>query len=81
MRAEIDERKQRRTRVMTFIEENDVLDEDKSARLNLKREIAEREEAIRKRDSAADLVPDEAAEKNLLLFFEPLRRRARRRTS
>ena len=81
MRAEIDERKQRRTRVMTFIEENDVLDEDKSARLNLKREIAEREEAIRKRDSAADPVPDEAAEKNLLLFFEPLRRRARRRTS
>jgi hypothetical protein len=71
LRAEIDERKERRKRLMTFIEENEVLDEDIRDRFNgLKREITERQETIRRLDSAADLVPDEVAEKNLPLFFE-----------
>ena len=71
VRAEIEDRKTKRKRLLAFIEDNDTLDDDISERLNLlKREIAEREEAIRKLDSAAALVPDEAAEKNLLLFFE-----------
>jgi len=71
IRAQIEERKVKRKRLVAFIEDHDTLDDDFNERLNLlKREIEERQEILRALDAAAARAPDEAAEKNLLLFFE-----------
>ena len=73
LRAQIEERKTKRTRLLAFIEDHDTLDDDISERLNLlKREISERQESLRMCNAAAAAAraPDDAAERNLLLFFE-----------
>ena len=71
LRAEVEKRRTKRKRLLAFVEDHDAIDDDINERLNiLKREIAERQEALRAMDAAADRAPDDAAEQNLLLYFE-----------